>query len=551
MAKQQQRLDGSSVATIKLMAEGGVQRIPADSLQGNLYRPNAQGWPGARTATLETLFDFWINNVPDPDSALEQDPDFDEKLRQQPDVHACMTLRELTVASMPAHFEPSSHARIDKNLAKTVAEFCDDVFNRLPNRPDLYRQMQNAVLMGGQGIEWIWARNNVEGTSYERPVEYHPIHKTRFVFDRLGNMALLTRETPVWGTYVAPSPNRMRSGEHIWPTPPGKFMYHRYKAEGGPWTRPASEGYVYWGRGEDTNLFIPVTFDQFVLRFRMKWLEKHGMPLTLLYYPDSEALKSEVLSIAKAIRGESIVTIPRPAGGEYDQFYHVEFVSPPELGADVFSSFSEEWTKPRIEKIILGGANLLEVGDRGSYAATVDQRDEGASIIFRWDAKNIDTTIDLQCVPAMVQARFPGIPEEYYPHHKLTPEVEKNRAVEMEVIQAAAQLVPIREEDVYEACGYSRPKDDEAKVFLGQAPGGAPGQGFDNFPTPLSSLPPEKLELLREAVRKNPNVREALQRIKQKRLERAQRKGRLGSLPKLNSSPQKIRKPIGSLPGKE
>jgi len=474
MAKTQ-----AQATTVRMMTEGGSRRIPADTIQGNLFRPTAQGWPGARTATLETLFDFFINNVPDPDSALIQDPDFDEKLRQQPDVHACMRLRELTVASMPAHFEASDAKDINKDFAQTVADYCDTTFNNLANRNDLYRQMQNAVLMGGQGHEWVWAK---DATGVEKPVEFYPIHKNRFVFDRLGNMAILTRETPVWGSYISVNPTRVHGDLRAWPVPGGKFMYHKYMAEGGPWTRPASEGYLYWGRGEDTNLYIPVTFDQFVLRFRMKWLEKHGMPLTILRYPDNEALTTEVLKIAESLRGESVVTIPKMVGaGNDDHFYSIEFVEPPAMGHDAFARFSDEWTKPRVEKILLGGANLMEVGDQGSYGATVAQGDRGAQIVFRWDAKNIDTTINLQIVPYMVQAKWPGCDPRYYPKHMMVPEQEKDRAAEMEVIEAAARIVPVREADVYDRSGLTKPKEDEEKVFLGQEQ----SSPFDMFPTPV------------------------------------------------------------------
>lgn len=472
------RMTQTQAVTVRLMTEGGTHRIPADSLNGRLYRPQAKGWPGGRMATFETLFDFFIDNVPDPDSALAQDADFDEKLRQQADVHACMRLRELTVASMPAHFQPSSDANINKELAQKVADYCDDVFNGLSNRCDLYRQMQNAVLAGGQGIEFNW--NLVQGAW--RPTEFNPVHKSRFVFDRLGNMSILTRETPVWGSYVAVNPNRANlvDGHQAWPTPPGKFVYHRYMAEGGPWARPASEGYVYWGRGEDTNLYVPVTFGNFALRFWVKWLERYGIPLNILYHPDNESTNN-IMAIANSVRGESVAFIPRMANSEFDGFYKLDHFQPSGVGADSFRSFLDDWVRTRVEKILLGGANLMQLGPNGSYGATVNQEDRGAQIIFRYDATNIDTTINLQMVPAMCQARFPGLPVAYYPKHTMSAEVGKDRLAEIEILKAAAEMVPVREEDVYEAIGYPAPTDDDKTVFLG-ADGAGTGDTFDGFP---------------------------------------------------------------------
>ena len=109
--------------TMHLSSEGGFQQIPADSRQGGLYRPFATGQSGGRLASLETLYDFWLNNVPDPDSAFAADPGFGAKLRMQPDVHGAMTKRELSVASMPWRVEPGPDAE-DKALAGKIAGWC-------------------------------------------------------------------------------------------------------------------------------------------------------------------------------------------------------------------------------------------------------------------------------------------------------------------------------------------------------------------------------------------------------------------------------------------
>lgn len=484
------------VRTVRMMREGSPHRIPVDSGTGMLNRPTATSG-GGRLLTLETLWDYFLDMVPDPDSALAQNPEFDEVIRQQPDVHACMRIRELTVASLPARIMPSIAKSIDKNFAQIVADYTNDVLEDLPNRVELYRQMQRAVLYGGHGHEFLWAK--VDGAN--RPVQFFPVDKSRFVFDRLGNLAILTRETPVWGSLVAPDPNRPYAalkkdgpnGESIWPTPPGKFIYHKYMAEGGPWYRPASEGYIYWGRGENTHLFIPVSFDQFVLRFRMKWLERHGMPLAILYYNDADGVSTEVQRIVNSIRGEGVVLIPRPPGtGMEKDYYTVEWQEPPGTGVEAFSRFQEEWVTPRIEKILLGGANLLSVGDNGSYGATVDQRDAGARIVFRYDAINIDDTITRQLIPHIVQAKWPGLPQSYFPRHVLAPEEIEDQETRLSVLSQAAQLVPVREDDIYAAANITRPKKtldrktgqmiEEPCVFTG----GNQGGGAEDM---LSGLP--------------------------------------------------------------
>lgn len=457
----------TELAGVRVMLQSGVIRHPIDSGQGQLNRPFALASTNGRVATLETLYDYFINNVPDPDFAMAQDPDFDEKLQQHPDVHACMRIREMTVSSLPVTVQASKKRGINPSAAQTIADYVEDVFEDFPNRTEMYRQMQNAVIMGGQGIEFVWKL--VDG--HRRPVKFYPVHKSRFLFDRLGNMSLLTRDRPVWGEYVQANPVEMpnKSGT-AWKAPRGRFIYHKYVVEGGSWQRPAGEGFVYWGRGEDTNLFIPVTFDNFVLRFRMKWLEKFGIPLAMIHYPQQEGVSSEIQKIADSIRGESVVTIPRVAGENHDGLYHVDFVDPPAGGDSVFASFNDGYTKPRIEKILMGSANGMET-DGSSYAGMVKQYDAGSAIIFRFDANTINETINSQLIPDIVESRWPGCPNDYYPKHLLSPGEVEDHELNLNIASQAATMVHVREQDIYDKAGLERPKKGDKTIFLGDQGG--------------------------------------------------------------------------------
>ena len=102
--------DPAELKTIQYLTEGGSYRMPVDSGMGELYRPFGGASQGGRVSTLETLYDFWINDVPDPDEALRLDPNIRQKMRMHPDVVSAMRKRELTVASFPESIEPSPDA---------------------------------------------------------------------------------------------------------------------------------------------------------------------------------------------------------------------------------------------------------------------------------------------------------------------------------------------------------------------------------------------------------------------------------------------------------
>lgn len=456
--------DAQDARATSLLLGQGQFRVPIDSGYGDVYRPFATGYKDQRILTLETLYDFFINNVPDPDSAMAQDPNFDAKMDTHPDVVAAFRKRELTVASFQWQIQPSEKRDIDPIFAQKVADYVEDVIEDFPNFVEFIRMMQRAVLLGGQGFELVWA--NVNG--YDRPVEYFPVHKSRFVFDRLGNMAALTRSTPVWGAYVGRTPQRMPTGEFAYYTPGGRFIYHKYMAEGGPWQRPADEGYLYWGRGENTRLYIPVTFDNFVIRFRMRWLEKHGMPLTVMYHPDNWNPQA-VTDIATQLREESIIRIPKKIGGgemNRNHFFELDFKEPSKMGYDAFQEFQDNWVKNRIERILLGAADTGEQGEKGGYAAKTQLQDSGPGVIFKYDAQNCSETINHQLIPYIVWARYPGLENKYFPKFVMEPKEEKDEKARLEVAQLASTMVPIRRDEIYEASGFSRPKEGDQDVVF-------------------------------------------------------------------------------------
>ena len=154
--------------------------VPVDSGGGKVFRPYAFG-AGRWTATMDRFWEFWQNNVTDPDPYIYSDG-YDEKLRQIPYIHSALELREETVASFPWDIEAASGAGIDEKEATTIRDYVKEVIGALPNISELYRTCQTAVSEGGIGFEFGWAQ--VEGC--QRPVGWHPLKKSNFSFDREG-----------------------------------------------------------------------------------------------------------------------------------------------------------------------------------------------------------------------------------------------------------------------------------------------------------------------------------------------------------------------------
>jgi phage gp29-like protein len=481
-------LDANLIKSISLMQRGGEYFVPADTGTGDIFRPTAEGQRGGRIATFETYFDYFINNVPPPDEAKQLNPNIEQVIRMHPDVIGAHNKRVFTVSQMPWRIEANKQAP-QKDVAEAVADHCRRVMENLPNHHLMIEHLQYAVLIGGQGLEFRW---HTDATGVEYPVEFYPVHMSRFLFDRLGNMALLTRDNAVWGVYVSDDPQ----SQYKQIVPRGKFVYHQYRQGQGTWDRPQNEGYVYYGIGEDVVLYYPVTFDIWCLKYRMKFLETYGLPPKILYYPENRQLNKGIVRIVNSLRGESVIAIPRLVGdGTFDStnsLYKVDQLPVPTGTYDHFEAFSDRYTKPRVDTILLGSADESQKQEgKGGYADHVSRRDAGPNVWFKRDARTISQTITNQLMPAVAMARYPNLPKEYWPIYTLEPKEEKDRLQELQIIETASKMVPVPESSVYDAGDLKKPEIDPRTGQMEKTVGGGQPQDDGMGMPPEVKLPPE------------------------------------------------------------
>lgn len=480
--------DAITVATLQNMAEGGFQNIPTDSQSGQVWRPVAVGQPGGRTAPIDSMFTAWIDYVGDPDESLQRNPGFFEKIGLHPVVQGAIRKRQRNVASFPDSIIPNPRAQ-NRAVAKLVANYVGDVWSKIPSRHQLYENMQLAVLFGGMGIEWIWHRDNTGAFPIEYPVAWFPMSKTRFVFDRLMNMSIKTRETSVWGSYVKAND----VSEYLWKdgkNPPlGKFCYHTYQKEPGTWENPGLEGYLYYGKGEVVPLYYVVTFDWYVLNQRVEWLQTFSRPARILWYPDNDPLSNQTPGAVAAIQNQSVITLPRTPGLDKDSLFAVEQMEVPHASYDAMENF-QKWCKDQINIILLGSAEEQQQGEdgKGGYSSHVSRHESGPKMYYAYDAMNIESTINNQLIPAIVWWKFPNLPLEYMPRLKLDADQGKDRKQEVEILKGIQKLgLPITVSYAQQQTGAPPPEKDEALL---QAPAPAMGDGAGGPPGEPGSVPP-------------------------------------------------------------
>lgn len=482
--------DASVIQAIRQLQSAGRMTIPVDSGIGQIGRPRAVGPQGGRIASAETFFDFYINNVPPPDIAKQMDPDIEQKCRLHPDVAAAHQKRIISVSAMPWRIEPNPDAP-EPHYAKEIADHVRKVLKNIPNLNWVIKHLQYAVLVGGQGLEVQW---NQEVNGVEIPVAINPVHMSRFSWDRQGNLALLTRYTPVWGSYISGNPQWQQTtnggGRAGVPVgnglPHGRFIYHIFQQGQGQWDHPEFQGFEYAGIGLDIPLYYVVTWDIFCLKFRMKFLERYAIPPTWLYAPMNRLTSRETLQICDSLRGESVVRMPRMAGQPYDNEYHAEQPAAPTGSFDFFSSHTDGYTLPRVNAImLLSSSEAKGQGEGGGksegYSSTVANKDAGPALLYKDDAQNISQTINNQFIPSIVWGRYPNERKEYFPIFSLEPKEEKDRMQELQIAKAASELVPISEDHVYDVADLPKPQPNQKTVGgqqqgqQGMPAGGQPG----------------------------------------------------------------------------
>lgn len=456
--------NAAQIASYVMQVEGGTQFIPADSGSGWLGQPLAVGQPGGRLTSFETLNDFYLDQVLDPDEALAKDPDILSKITNQADVMACMEKRAKSVCCLPIKWDANPLAP-NEALAKECALWASRCWDQIQEVRNFYYQCQYGIIPGGVGFEVMW-QQGADGA--EVPYQIFPFHKTRLLADRLGNWALLTRWSPAFGTYLGANST---SPQLVSSFPLGKILYYTYRREPGTWLKPALEGYMYFGKGLDVELYYVVTFDQFVQRFQMKWLEKFGMPPMFLYYPDTATSNdiSAMNQVLKSMRGESVIRVPRPVGigREYDRF-KIETPPVPSPSFDAYNQFYLIRTKPAIEALMLGSSDEQSNKESGGgYSGHQSRRDSGPMVFYKHDARLIDDVVNSQLVPAMMKRgpkKFRNLTPDYYPKHHLVVEEERDRLQESAIIETVSKFVPLVEEEVYDRVGFRRPQPGDKTV---------------------------------------------------------------------------------------
>ena len=380
------------------------------------------------------IFAGWISRLENPDPVLRTESQgkglklYDEVDR---DSHAGSVLqtRYLSVVGKEWNIVPGRSGSENGKAATTaqdekIADFVKETLKET-NFDQGRREILQAILYGFYVSEIMWKYED-GAIKIDKFICKHP---RRFSFTVEREMRLLT-------------PNSMIEGE---PVPERKFIVFTHGDSDNP-----------YGKGLGQKLWWPVWFKKHGVKFWLVFLEKYGMPTAVGKYPPGTdpTQQQALLDAIDAIQNETGIKIP--------DTMQLEFMEAKRGGQVQYVTFADFMDR-QSSKTVLGQTLTVEVGEKGSYAAS-KTHEEVRQDILEADAKLSDACLNESVVRWIVDYNFPGVTS--YPKMKTKTEAEGDPAIRSEIDERLTSKIglPVGKKYFYETYGIPEPSDDEEVV---------------------------------------------------------------------------------------
>ncbi len=426
----QQLLDPASVSS--------AYKAPAEKYEvATLNNPVASIEKWLATAYNEGIIinDDWVVR-----QARERGPlIYDDMLDHDPHVFACFESLSGGAAKTPFEIQPAN----DTGMAKEHAEFIRSCFEHFDLVSALV-EIARGEAIGFSVCEVVYEKFAFRGKSYlnVRSHKGQPgvirIDSSCIVFDYLGQARVITQKDPQKGALLGPFQR-----------------YITYKRGSGPYgdalLKPAFQPYWFKGKG---NMFLA------------KYIEMFGVPPIAAYHRNKEEMAKN-LEMLKEFRSGAYASFPDRPSGNGEPITVVQ----PSKGGDNTIGSSLDFYNDEISKAILGGTRTMSRSqDAGAYSATEIHND---SLDDRRDniVRRLAFVLNQQLIPSLIRINYGIQPAYPRANYGMDDQETPNDYMERVGIWAEKRVpAPISKSEFYQKSGFAEPKDDNDKLFAGQAP---------------------------------------------------------------------------------
>lgn len=345
---------------------------------------------------------------------------FEEMEEKDTHLFSILQTRKLAVQGLDWDILSYSDDREDKR----IAEFVKDTIENYEDFDDTVLDLLDAIGKGYSASEIMWTVEH--GQARIKDIEWK--HPKKFTFDDAWRLRLLTESDPVNGIEL----------------PPGKFVFHKYKAKSGHPSRAGVIRVCSW-------MYL---FKNYDLKDWVAFAEVYGKPLRLGKYP-STATKED-----KDTLKEALIKLGTDAAGIVSEGTIIEFIEAKgTTGTNIYDRLAQ-FCNAEMSKCVLGQTLTSEIGSNGSYAAGKVHNDVRQDL-KKADCRALAKTIRRDIIRPLVIFNF-GTDQRLpkFKFHFEEPEDQEKAAKTYKTIVVDIGL-PVAVDHIYDKFGIPKPADGQ------------------------------------------------------------------------------------------
>jgi len=453
---------------------------------GSILRFQTRAARDRYLSSLRSIYGSGVLDIPDPDYALEQDPEIYDKMRRDPVIATALDWRVKSVVGSTWHLDPASDSPTDKDAATIFEEILKGLRNFLPSRAAVFE----SAYLKGSGYGWLRGRRVPSATLDGRPVrgpwlpsEIEDANKLRFhfaphrdeatgaisqrmLYSPMSEPAKGRRDDTVSGVFPSVSltpaeeralvrlvfrdrEERLGQGEGVGPT-----LFHWFRQKALAWRDWAQAG-ERWAQG-----VVAMKIDQ----------DREGSQT-------NEDIADAALDQIDAMRSRHALV--------YGEGEEVQLFETSGTGQQISASQIEKIDQDII-RLFTGGIRAMGGDTKTGARAQGEVEQDTGDVLISYDRAVLDECLTetlLRCVWELNRGVVSqlGLSGAKMPRFVSEPENRTDPVKIVPVVTAALSAgIPLRKVDVYEALGFQAPSAED-EVFEGMSQlagfGGLPGAG--------------------------------------------------------------------------
>lgn len=338
------------------------------------------------------------------DEALKHSQSNAKAMRRDPVIMEALFARQMAVAELQYSLEPEDPS--DK-FQKTVCDELTKIVDAIPNRVEMFRNLEEAVWFGKHAVIIDWAFKWKRGLRKMVVEGWQPIMGDKLVFDY---------DTNDIGYRVNPSKTsgyrEIRIGtegmvEMFDAMDRECLIVHKHFITDGEFDEPevavGIEGVgirsqIYWAWYSRSEL----------LGYLFQALERYGASGGFLigyFEAGNPASMDAVRTSLEQQQQNNIILFPRPIGEE-GQGAGLEFVPMNLGGIESFMGIIDDYYNNQMRRMIIGLSNMDATSKESGTATEYEQ--ESCARLIRYDAANLGNTLTTQFIPVLQKHNFPS-----------------------------------------------------------------------------------------------------------------------------------------------